>query len=73
MKTALVLGGHGMIGMQLVKRLKREGFWVRSVDIKDPEFSKSEADEDWLLDLTREENVAKSLILPVGFFDEVYM
>lgn len=73
MKTALVLGGHGMIGMQLVKRLKKEGYWVRSVDIKEPEFSKSEADEDLLLDLTQEDNVIRSLSIDFGIFDEVYM
>lgn len=72
-KTACVLGGHGMIGMQLVKRLKMEGFWIRVVDIKDPEFEKCQADENWMLDLTREENVAKSLSLKDGIFDEVYM
>ena len=41
MKTACVLGGNGMIGMQLVNRLKKEGYWVRSVDKKLPEFSET--------------------------------
>ena len=35
MKTALVLGGGGFIGGHLAKRLKKEGYWVRIVDIKD--------------------------------------
>jgi len=35
MKTALVLGGGGFIGGHLAKRLKKEGYWVRVVDIKD--------------------------------------
>lgn len=80
MKTACVLGGHGMIGMQLVSRLKKEGYWVRSVDIKEPEFRKSDADESFLLDLRIKGNVEKSLFAPNqkslkgGFiFDEVYM
>ena len=34
MKTALILGGGGFIGGHLAKRLKKEGFWVRVVDIK---------------------------------------
>ena len=45
MKTALVLGAGGFIGSHMVKRLKKEGFWVRGVDLKYPEFSPSEADE----------------------------
>jgi len=45
MKKALVLGGGGFIGSHLVKRLKRDGYWVRAVDIKYPEFCKSHADD----------------------------
>jgi nucleoside-diphosphate-sugar epimerase len=44
-KTALVLGGGGFIGSHLVRRLKREGFWVRAVDLKLPEFSATLADD----------------------------
>ena len=44
-KTVLVLGAGGFIGSHLVKRLKSEGSWVRGVDLKEPQFSKSEADE----------------------------
>ncbi len=44
MKKALVLGAGGFIGSHLVKRLKSEGYWVRGVDLKLPEFSKSQAD-----------------------------
>jgi GDP-D-mannose 3', 5'-epimerase len=43
--AALVLGGGGFIGSHLVKRLKREGFWVRAVDLKAPEFSPTQADD----------------------------
>lgn len=45
MKKAIVLGAGGFIGHHLVKRLKQEGFWVKGIDIKLPEFSKSAADE----------------------------
>lgn len=45
MKKALVLGGGGFIGSQLVKRLKREGYWVRAVDLKYPEYSETHADD----------------------------
>ena len=45
MKKALVCGAGGFIGSHLVKRLKSEGYFVRGVDLKYPEFSKTEADE----------------------------
>lgn len=57
MKTALVLGAGGFIGSHMVKRLKKEGYWVRGVDLKYPEFSKSEADEFLIYDLRNNENV----------------
>ncbi|MFC1646670.1 NAD-dependent epimerase/dehydratase family protein [Patescibacteria group bacterium] len=44
-KQALVLGAGGFIGSHLVKRLKNKGFWVRGVDLKKPEYSKTNADE----------------------------
>lgn len=50
-KSAIVLGGNGFIGGHLVKRLKREGFWVRAVDLKFPEFGDSEADDMVIGDL----------------------
>jgi nucleoside-diphosphate-sugar epimerase len=45
MKRALVCGGGGFIGSHLVRRLKREGFWVRGVDLEYPRFSETEADD----------------------------
>lgn len=45
MKNALVLGGGGFIGSHLVNRLKREGYWVRAVDLKYPEYSATQADD----------------------------
>jgi len=44
-KTALVLGAGGFIGSHMVKRLRAEGYWVRGVDLKYPEFSQSKAHE----------------------------
>ena len=45
MKTALVLGAGGFIGSHMVNRLKSEGYWVRGVDLKHPDFSNTQADE----------------------------
>ena len=45
MKKAIVLGGGGFIGNHLIQRLKSEDFWVRGVDLKFPEFSKTSADD----------------------------
>lgn len=72
MKTAVVCGAGGFIGSHLVKRLKREGYWVRGVDIKPTEFSPSAADDFKLLDLRRDENCQAALALPNGKPDEVY-
>ena len=44
-RTALVLGAGGFIGSHMVKRLRSEGYWVRGVDLKYPEFSETEAHE----------------------------
>jgi len=51
MKKALVLGAGGFIGSHLVKRLKAEGYWVRGVDLKYPEYEASEADDFLRYDL----------------------
>lgn len=45
MKRALVNGAGGFIGSHLAERLRNEGYWVRGVDIKYPEFSESAAHE----------------------------
>ena len=44
-KKALVLGAGGFIGSHMVKKLRSEGYWVRGVDLKHPEFSDTEANE----------------------------
>jgi nucleoside-diphosphate-sugar epimerase len=56
MKKALVCGAGGFIGNQLVSRLKTEGYWVRGVDLKKPEFCTTDADEFVTHDL-RDRNV----------------
>ncbi len=56
MRRILVTGAGGFIGHHLVKRLKQEGCWVRGVDIKQPEFEPTSADDFRLLDLRRWEN-----------------
>ncbi len=71
MKKALVCGAGGFIGTHLVRRLKKEGYFVRGVDIKRPDFSKTEANEFLLLDLREKKNCQKALKIKGGF-DEVY-
>jgi GDP-D-mannose 3', 5'-epimerase len=71
-KTALVCGAGGFIGFHLVKRLKKEGYWVRGVDIKEPEFGETNADEFILLDLRYPDQAKKALSLKGKSFDEVY-
>ena len=72
MKKALVCGAGGFIGGHLVKKLKREGYWVRGVDIKKHEHALTQADEFLLLDLREEANCQAALTLSDGPFDEVY-
>src|SRR4249920_2903922 len=69
MKRALVCGAGGFIGSHLVNRLKREGFWVRGVDLKYPEFSETSADDFIQSDL-RDAVVAREAI--DMRFDEIY-
>jgi nucleoside-diphosphate-sugar epimerase len=52
----LVTGAGGFIGHHLVSRLKKDGYWVRGVDIKRPEYQASAADEFQVLDLREYEN-----------------
>lgn len=69
MKKILVLGAGGFIGSHLVKRLKKDGNWVRGVDLKNPEFSLSAADEFIIGDL-REQEVCRSVV--TSDIDEIY-
>ena len=72
MKKALVCGAGGFIGGHLVKKLKKENYWVRGVDIKKHEYAATKADEFLQLDLRKEQNCTRALTLPDGRFDEVY-
>jgi len=69
MKRALVFGAGGFIGSHLVRRLKEEGYWVRGVDLKYPQFSKTVADEFYIKDLRYLNNV--DTVFNRGF-DELY-
>ncbi|MFT3722153.1 MAG: NAD-dependent epimerase/dehydratase family protein [Hyphomonadaceae bacterium] len=69
MRTALVCGGGGFIGGHLVRRLKREGYWVRSVDLKRNEFGENEADDVVVADL-RDPTLVRFVI--DRKFDEIY-
>ncbi len=71
MKKALVTGAGGFIAHHLVKRLKKEGYWVRGVDLKRPEYCETSADDFQLLDLREYSNCEKALSGDVKF-DEVY-
>ena len=73
MKTALVLGAGGFIGSHLVTRLKSEGYWVRGVDIKYPDFSHSTADYFVIADLRDPLKTSVVMYAPDSKpFDEVY-
>lgn len=68
-RRALVCGAGGFIGSHLVKKLKREGFWVRGVDLKYPEFTETAADDFVIGDL-RDVQVCQGIVDRP--FDEVY-
>jgi GDP-D-mannose 3',5'-epimerase len=78
-KTALVLGAGGFIGNHLINRLKAEGYWVRGVDLKYPEYQDKSAADDYVVgDLRDASTVSKVVFSPHqstatdGGFDEVY-
>lgn len=68
-KKALVLGAGGFIGSHLVKRLKADGYFIRGVDLKYPEYSPTHADEFIIGDL-RDTKVCDLVIDPS--FTEIY-
>ena len=65
LKSALVIGGAGFIGHNLVKRLKNEGWHVVVVDIKEPPFEKSPADLFYLADI-------RGVMVQWNQFDRIY-
>ena len=70
-KTALVLGAGGFIGSHMVKRLRKEGYWVRGVDLKYPEFSRTEANEFVCGDL-RDVEIVRRVIRFGGYTGNYY-
>jgi nucleoside-diphosphate-sugar epimerase len=68
---ALVTGAGGFIGHHLVRALKADGYWVRGVDIKRPEYEETAADEFELLDLRRWESCQRAMY-GLGAAAEVY-
>jgi nucleoside-diphosphate-sugar epimerase len=69
MKRVLVCGAGGFIGSHLVKRLKKEGCWVRGVDLKFPEFTETHAD-DFIQGDLRDQSLCREAV--DQRFDEVY-
>lgn len=69
MRSALVLGAGGFIGGHLVSHLKSEGYWVRGVDLKHPEFAETAADDFVIGDL-RDPRVVEGCV--DRRFDEIY-
>jgi GDP-D-mannose 3', 5'-epimerase len=68
-ERVLVTGAGGFIGHHLARRLKADGYWVRGVDIKHPEYESSPADEFEILDLR---DFDKCLLATRGGVDKVY-
>jgi GDP-D-mannose 3', 5'-epimerase len=68
-KRVLVTGAGGFIGHHLVRRLKKDGYWVRGVDIKYPEYEASAADEFEITDLRKYD---MCLLATRGGIDQVY-
>ncbi len=72
MKRALVLGAGGFIGHHMVSRLKSEGYYVRGVDLKYPEFSKTFADEFYIGDLRDRAFVNSIIRIEDSQFKEIF-
>jgi GDP-D-mannose 3', 5'-epimerase len=70
-KTALVLGAGGFIGSHMVKRLREEGYWVRGVDLKYPEFSSTRANEFVIGDL-RDDKFVRRCVRFTGYLGNFY-
>jgi nucleoside-diphosphate-sugar epimerase len=70
-KSAVVLGAGGFIGNHLVNRLKKEGYWVRGVDLKYNEYQQTSADEFIIGDL-KDNSIVEKVMYKETPFDEVY-
>lgn len=64
MKKALITGAGGFIGHNLVKGLKKEGWWVKGIDLKHPEYETTQADEFEIAD-------ARNIHIETGY-DRIY-
>jgi len=76
-KSALICGGHGFIGHHMARRLKKEGYWVRTVDIKEFPYGDLKTDvDDYVVGDLRDIKICEKVIRPpenIGeVFDEVY-
>jgi nucleoside-diphosphate-sugar epimerase len=69
LKKALVCGAGGFIGAHLVKRLIKEGYWVRGVDLKYPPFAETAA-HDFVIGDLRDPQICRYVVDQP--FDEVY-
>jgi len=79
MKKALVLGAGGFIGNHLVNRLKKDGYWVRGVDLKYPEYQQNSNADDFIKDDLKDTSLVNSVFVApnqltsnISGFDEVY-
>ena len=70
-KKALVCGAGGFIGHHLVSTLKNKGYWVRGIDLKNPTFETSKAD-DFITGDLRDLDTCKAAINQGGVVDEIY-
>jgi GDP-D-mannose 3',5'-epimerase len=71
-KTILILGAGGFIGNAMVSQMKKEGYYVRGVDLKVPEYNKSDADEFIIADLRNPRVVRDIFQNDLGYWDEVF-
>jgi nucleoside-diphosphate-sugar epimerase len=71
-KTILILGAGGFIGNAMVSQMKKEGYYVRGVDLKCPEYNKSDADEFVIADLRNPRVVRDIFQNDLGYWDEVF-
>ena len=72
MKTAIILGGNGFIGHHLARKLKSEGYWVRTVDIQEYAYGEPDYTDEYVIGDLRDIEVCKK-IFSDHEFHEVYV
>jgi len=72
MKVAIITGAGGFIGSHLVKRLKKEGYWVRGIDLKYPEFSETKADDFVICDLRKQIEIEEKKVFEMPFKPDIF-